>query len=74
MRYACLVFQSIVMPNVYDVLLVWQRERSIIDVGSPKPSSIGVIMARAVLFSRDTVVSPLGCLPPGNPLSVSPYR
>jgi len=67
MRYACLVFQSIVTPNVYDVLLVWQRERSIIDVGSPKPSSIGVIMARAVLFSRDTVVSPLGCLPPGNP-------
>jgi len=71
MRYACLVFQSIGGPKVYDVLLVWQRERSIIDVGSPQPSSIGVIMARAVLLSRDTAATLFGCLLAGNPLSGS---
>lgn len=42
MRYACLAFPACPSANVYDVLLVWQRESSFVDVGSLEPSSIEV--------------------------------
>lgn len=45
MRYAFLVFPASLSTNVYDVLLVWQRESFFVDVGSLEPSSIGVITA-----------------------------
>ncbi len=40
MRYAYLAFPTSLAINVYDVLLVWQRARSIIDVGSLETSSM----------------------------------
>jgi hypothetical protein len=51
MRYASSVFPSLLQPNVYDVVLVWQRERSFVEVGSPEPSFPGVIKAGPLPFA-----------------------
>jgi hypothetical protein len=53
MRYAFSVFPASQSTNVYDVLLVWQRESFFVDVGSLEPSSMGVITARPPSLKKE---------------------
>ena len=55
MRYAFLVFPACLFTNVYDVLLVWQRESFFVDVGGLEPSSLGVIHGPAFPLEKGMV-------------------